>query len=539
MPSTRSTSRRVLGPAAVGQRHRLVNSLSESSLFAGFSTAIRASSATKLTRARCFRSSFSAGSERRGAPTAPAGFRDNDNAMASASVGRSTEQIPPTSSEERARWHERSERLYRDLLRPARALIRRAFGSTFTDEEVEDIYANAWLGTLRTLERRHSGLSDEEIRRYVLTAVANHASKELRRRRRKPTAPLEAAGAVADVANDPEDSAAKREVSQIARDVLASLPPRRRAVMLLRYGWGLEPKEVCSLVKGLSPRAYRKEITRGVDEIAGKMRLVEAGKWCAEREPVLKAYAAGVADREEALQAQQHISHCRHCADFVGRLSGHLHDLGAAAVLPVAALNLGDPSIGERLFTALERVREGASALVSRSEAAAEVVPAATAARGAGAAGTGVLAKLAGLGGAGKAALACLGGGAAATACVAAGLAPLSLGSAPKHDQRPERRNPPLVRVDSYVETPAPDPNQAQEPPKPEPKPEPKPPEQPTRQPEPAPDSAPPSALEPTTPPVTQEFGVASAAAGSAPSGGGAVGTSKGVAGAVAREFGP
>lgn len=458
--------------------------------------------------------------------------------MASASVSRSSEGSSPASSEGHARWRERSAHLFRDLRRPARALIRRAFGSAFTDDEVEDIYANAWLGTLRTLERRHAGLSDEEIRRYVLTAVANHASKELRRRRRKPTAPLEAAGAVADVADDPEDSATTRETSQIARDVLASLPPRRRAVMLLRYGWGLEPKEVCALVKGLSPRAYRKEITRGVDELAGKMRLVEAGRWCADREPVLKAYAAGTADREEALQAQHHISHCRHCADFVGRLAGHLHDLGSAAALPVAALGFGGPSISEKLAASLERLREGATAVLARSEAAADVVPTATAVRGAGAAGTGVAAKLAGWGSVGKAVLACVGGGAAATVCVAAGVGPMAFGDESKPEPRPERRPPAHVRVDGLVSTPAPEPAPVDQEPQPEPVP--KAPEQPEQEepvetPTPTPEAP---ALEPDTPPVAQEFGVTAAAAGAARSSSGASGAG-GKADAVAQEFGP
>ena len=100
--------------------------------------------------------------------------------------------------------------------------------------------------------------------------------------------------------------------------------------MLLRYGWGLEPRQVCGLVKGLSPRAYRKEITRGVDELTEKLRLLERGEWCADREPVLKAYAAGLADAEQQRQARQHLSHCRHCAEFVGKLSGHLHDIGSS-----------------------------------------------------------------------------------------------------------------------------------------------------------------------------------------------------------------
>ena len=191
-------------------------------------------------------------------------------------------------------------------------MLRRAFRGAFDDDEVEDIYANAWLGTLRALARRHHQLRDEEVRKYVLTAVANHASKELRRRNRRPTAPLQAIHA------DPRrphlrTSGPRSSRSRGSRATCwPRLPPRRRAVMLLRYGWGLEPRQVCGLVKGLSPRAYRKEITRGVDELTEKLRLLERGEWCADREPVLKAYAAGLADAEQQRQARQHLSHCRH-----------------------------------------------------------------------------------------------------------------------------------------------------------------------------------------------------------------------------------
>src|SRR5690349_25127647 len=94
-------------------------------------------------------------------------------------------------SEESSAWRDRSGRLYEELRRPARAMVRRAYRGAFTDDEVEDVYSNAWVGTLRALERRHHKLDDEEIRKYVLTAVAHHASKELRRRKRRPVAPLE------------------------------------------------------------------------------------------------------------------------------------------------------------------------------------------------------------------------------------------------------------------------------------------------------------------------------------------------------------
>jgi len=306
-------------------------------------------------------------------------------------------------------------------------MVRRAFGSTLDDHTIEDIYASAWLGTLRNLEQRQGGLDDDEIRRYLFTAVARQASKELRRRRRRPVAPLENPDLVGDGQSPLEDRADQRERSKVTRDLLASLPRRRRAVLLLRYGWGLEPKQVCELINGLSPRAYRKEITRGVDELAERVRLLEDGRWCADREPILKTFAAGLADAEETRQAQHHLAHCRQCADFVGKLTGHLHDLGGAVALP-AATDLaahGRLSIADRLGDMADRGRDFFTGAFARGgEAASEsgtTVASSLAPRGAAAAAAGAVAKLAALGFAGKAALVCLGGAAAAAVCVAGG----------------------------------------------------------------------------------------------------------------------
>jgi RNA polymerase sigma factor (sigma-70 family) len=451
-------------------------------------------------------------------------------------------------SEPSLAWAERSARLYQELRRPARAMIRRAFRRAFDDDEVEDIYSNAWLGTLRALARRHEGLSDEEIRKYVLAAVANHASKELRRRSRRPTTTLEAVHAVADDGLPPDERAAKLEHGRLTRDLLSTLPPRRRAVMLLRYGWGLEPRHVCRLVKGLSPRAYRKEITRGVEELTEKLRLVEKGEWCSDREPVLKAYAAGLANPDQERQAQQHLSHCRHCTEFVAKLSGHLHDVGASVALPTAAgvIRDGQLSLSDRIGDAVHRIREQAAGVLGGrvgDGAPDGVVQAASASgsgRGAGAAGTGVLAKLAGLGTAGKLATVCLGGGAAATACLAAGVLPSSLPSlrdgartvrsqpAASHESGSPAAPSPVTPLRSQVEIQpsapadsAPSEGAADQPPAPAPAAEPEPP-------------APPP-IDPAAPPRQQEFGVASAA----PSSSSAASSSSGGGSATQREFGP
>jgi RNA polymerase sigma factor (sigma-70 family) len=425
-------------------------------------------------------------------------------------------------------------------------MIRRAFRGAFGDDEIDDIYSSAWLGTLRALERRQDQLSDEEIRKYVLTAVANHASKELRRRNRRPTAPLEAIAAIADDRMPLDERAAKREDSRIARDLLGTLPPRRRAVMLLRYGWGLEPRQVCGLVNDLSPRAYRKEITRGVDELTEKLRLLERGEWCADREPVLKAYAAGLADAEQQRQARQHLSHCRHCAEFVGKLSGHLYDIGSSlGVLGGGAVAMHDGgfSLADRVADLAHRVRESAGiALGGHPAEGAEDVATRVAslpggARGAGAASTGVLAKLAGLGTAGKLAAVCVGGGAAATACLATGIVPADLrgGETRTAPNRPamERYVPASPHAPVGIPPSQPD-NVGTTPPPPASGEEPA---DDGTQPPPASEPEPPPPIAPSAPPGEQEFGVASAASGPDSSGGSS--SSGGGGSAIQREFGP
>ena len=143
-------------------------------------------------------------------------------------------------------------------------------------------------------------MEESELRAYVLTAVASHASKEMRRRSRKPAQPLEVAPERSTVDGNaalPDELAIGSETRGVARDLLTSLPVRRRAVMLLRYGWGLSPKEVCALVPGLSPRAYRKEITRGVEDLIAALGKVESGEWCEDRERLIRDLVAGTADR--------------------------------------------------------------------------------------------------------------------------------------------------------------------------------------------------------------------------------------------------
>ena len=451
-----------------------------------------------------------------------------------------------------ASWDERCSALFEDLRKPARVMIGRAFGRALSADEIDDVYANAWTSTLSALRGRAERMSDEELRSYLLTAVANHASKEMRRRRRKPTSELSDSHAqvLADAHQpSPEERAVGSESGSLARDVLASLPPRRRAVMLLRYGWGLDPTEICSLVDGLSPRAYRKEITRGVGEMIDRIGQAERGEWCRTREPLLRDLVAGTADADGRRQAQEHLGHCRHCSELVGRLGGQLHDLGSGLAGWTAAAGAvgGDRGgFGGRLGAALDRGREALGGAAGRADDVSEGAAALVAtggARGAGAAGAGAIAKLAGLGAAGKAALACIGAGVAATACVAGGVLP-----APALRSNEGERSPaPKLERSARALTPAPTVDAIQVA---EPRPQgsagggantdQEPVEQ-QAEPRTAPEGAPASSPAPSAPAEQQEFGLPAAAPTSepAPSSGSGDGSGTASGGEVAQEFGP
>jgi RNA polymerase sigma factor (sigma-70 family) len=366
----------------------------------------------------------------------------------------SSSSLPPKD------WSERCSELFEEMRRPARAMVARAYGRALSDHEIEDIYSAAWTATLSALRQRGPAMADGELRAYLLTAVASHASKEMRRRSRKPASPFETEKE--HVVTDrhqpsPEEIAIGSEARGVARDLLSSLPPRRRAVMLLRYGWGLSPNEVCALVEGLSPRAYRKEVTKGVEQLIESLRSVESGKWCEDREPLIRDLVAGTADESARRQAQQHLEHCRACSDLAARLSGHLHEMGGTvAIASVAGLIGGKLTLIERLGDILHGGREAAAGIVDKGGSGIGTVATSGGAHGTGAIGAAVAAKVAGVGGVGKIVLACLGTGAAATACVAAGVVPgVSLGGSDDPERgreaiaRPAPRDNPL-RLDPH-----------------------------------------------------------------------------------------
>ncbi len=121
--------------------------------------------------------------------------------------------------------------------------------------EFPDLYQQAWESVMRG-ERK--GRPVRNLEHALRWGISNAWRQECRRRRRRPTDPLDDAneGSLADPASgDPYE---RVERVNAARHLLQGVDGRGRQVLLLRDIYGLPPTEVCERL-GISGRTLRRD----------------------------------------------------------------------------------------------------------------------------------------------------------------------------------------------------------------------------------------------------------------------------------------
>lgn len=146
------------------------------------------------------------------------------------------------------RWFERLARFaYTFVLAP-----------DIADEIVQDVFLSLW-------ERRKDIEIRESVSVYLYTAVRNRALKELRRRgiaeRAESLIESGAFTVSAQIPELPDEATASSYIQSRIEELLASMPPRRREAMLLRWKHGLSFAEI-GQVMGISEDAARMHVTR-------------------------------------------------------------------------------------------------------------------------------------------------------------------------------------------------------------------------------------------------------------------------------------
>ncbi len=108
------------------------------------------------------------------------------------------------------------------------------------------------------------------FRVWLFQIARNVVSNERRSRRRRPTAPLEAADELA-VGGDLAETAAAREAGGAAWEAVARLPEDRRRAVLLRFVDEMSTSEIAAIL-GRSEGAVRVLIHRALRSVASDLR---------------------------------------------------------------------------------------------------------------------------------------------------------------------------------------------------------------------------------------------------------------------------
>jgi len=103
------------------------------------------------------------------------------------------------------------------------------------------------------------------------------------------------------------------------REIVAELPARQRAIVQLRYFFGVSPEGTRHHL-GLTERVYRRDLERATRHIARRFELVRSGSFCESRRSVILAYVNGVAGPGRVEFARRHVASCPACAGWVREL---------------------------------------------------------------------------------------------------------------------------------------------------------------------------------------------------------------------------
>jgi len=135
--------------------------------------------------------------------------------------------------------------------------------------EPEDVAGETWVQVVTGL-RRFRG-EEQDFRAWLFTIARNRAADAGRSRHRRPVAPLDMTEAVQQVTvPDAADQALEAVSTQVAMDLIKSLPREQAEIIMLRVVAGLDTGDVARIV-GKTPGAVRVAAHRGLRRLAGQV----------------------------------------------------------------------------------------------------------------------------------------------------------------------------------------------------------------------------------------------------------------------------
>jgi RNA polymerase sigma factor (sigma-70 family) len=224
-------------------------------------------------------------------------------------------------------------------LRPlGEAYALRRFGGSLSRADAEDAVAEVIIRLHRTIDE---GRAPDNLRAAFFTSVRNAGIDQLRSRAAKPTVALDAALETPAEGNTLPEFAEAREDAARLQEALGRMRGNYREAIMLRFGLGMTVPEMASHL-GISLPAAKKLVLRATKQVRRRMQDVEDAEFCPEmrelaRHSLVDEHASGFANEAEAAVLRSHFAHCGPCRSFLAGLREALHDLGATALLGLAA----------------------------------------------------------------------------------------------------------------------------------------------------------------------------------------------------------
>jgi DNA-directed RNA polymerase specialized sigma24 family protein len=202
------------------------------------------------------------------------------------------------------------------------------------EADAEDIFATTLERVMRKFDSGGSAYGPAQTIALLKKACLHRLIDERRHCGVLRMVPLEEASAREGEEAGPAQAAEKREAVAIAREAIASLSERDRALFFQRHHLGLTPQEILRRNPGLSLRTYRKVIGRANARAMRTFEEIKGGERCAHISGEhLRSFVAGEGTEKEFASVRRHLRHCGACrAEVAGHtLSMHSHEqIGAA-----------------------------------------------------------------------------------------------------------------------------------------------------------------------------------------------------------------
>jgi RNA polymerase sigma-70 factor (ECF subfamily) len=159
----------------------------------------------------------------------------------------------------------------RHLTRASRLAVRMVGNASDAEEIVQEAFLRAWLKAPEWKARAETPDAGASFFTWLAHVIVNFS---LDRKRRRQTAPLEAAHEVADTAPSAVEMLAARETAARVATAVAALPERQRAALVMCHFEGMSNGEAATAL-GLSVGAIESLLVRARRALRGALAAFE------------------------------------------------------------------------------------------------------------------------------------------------------------------------------------------------------------------------------------------------------------------------